>query len=90
MFLCGEYLFPLKQVRVALRRFVGVGEFKAEELCHKALIHQFCRVCDLKPHQIEKLRVLIESVQEQTKQARILQMKRRAFLQSLKPKLIDK
>ena len=88
MFLAGQYLYPNKQVRIAVRVFQGIGLQTSEVICNKALIFPFCKVCDLKGEQIEKLKELIEEVQERERRARIVRMKRVEFLATLKPKRI--
>lgn len=89
MFIAGENLFPHKQVRIALAKFVGIGRALAEKLCHQALIHRFCKVQDLKVEQIDCLSSMIEKILEEEKLKKIQRMKRAAFLESLKPKLTN-
>jgi ribosomal protein S13 len=87
MFILGENLFPNKQVRIALAKFVGIGRSLAEKLCHQALIHRFCKVQDLKAEQINSLSTMIERILEEEKLKKIQRLKRASFMETLKPKL---
>lgn len=87
MLLGGVALYGKKHVRYALQVLPGIAKAKATEMCNRALIHQFCSVDELKPAQIESLRVQYQLHEERERVRKAAIAKKHAFLQSVRPRV---